>query len=314
MRFNCRSVFNGRVLLILLISLLLTGCAGFRPNINIPKNAPVSPRPIQQHPKVAIVLGGGGARGYAHLGVLDVLQKAGVPINLVVGASAGSIVGALYADSGNAERATTIMMKAGFWDFADISNFPSTKGVVEGYHLEKFLLRNMHARKFSQLKIPLIVATTDLYAGKVYPISTGPVAPAVEASAAVPAVVQPAHLYGHTLIDGGMADPIPVDLARRYHPRVIIAVDIDQQLAKRHPNDAIAIYDRGYMISWKRLAQMSMRGANIIIRPRVGQIGMFDLDEKQELFRLGQQAARQALPKILRLLKKKHIPLVKPTA
>lgn len=288
---------------------MLSACAGLPPKINVP-DTPPAPIKLKKQPQVALVLGSGGARGYAHLGVLKVLHDAGVPIDMVVGASAGSIIGAFYADSLSPVKVKNIMYHASFWDFAEVSNTPSLKGVVEGYHVQKFLMRNMHAKTFSQLKIPLIVATTDLKSGNVFSISSGPIPPAIEASGAIPGLVQPAHLYGHILVDGGMADPVPVDLAKKYKPKVIIAVNIAQELPKQMPITAYDVYNRSYMISWEKLSEKSANEANIVIRPQVGTVGTFDLDQKQAMYKAGEKAAKKALPKILALLKQKHIPLL----
>ncbi|MCB1827328.1 MAG: patatin-like phospholipase family protein [Coxiellaceae bacterium] len=297
-------------LFILLIGFgLLSACAGAPPNIRIPKTPP--PAPILKHPaRVALVLGSGGARGYAHLGVLQVLQWAGVPIDLVVGASAGSYVGAVFADSGNATKAYHIMMHAGFWNMADVGNFPSLKGIMTGWNLEKYLLSNMHARDFRQLKIKYVAATTDLLTGKSYMIQSGPIPPAVVASAAVPGVVRPVHLYGHTLVDGGVADPVPVKLARRFHPRVIIAVNIAEQLYPVIPSTGIGIFERANNIIWTRLTGYSLMGANVVIRPKVGDVGTFDMDARYQMYLAGYYAALKALPRIKRLLRQHHIALI----
>ncbi len=296
---------------ILVLILGLYACAGTLPNINLP-NTPPPPPPLKvKPPRVALVLGSGGARGYAHLGVLQVLQKAGVPIDLIVGASAGSFVGSLFADNESAQKTYQIMMKAGFWDLADVSNVPSMSGVIQGYHYEKFLLHNMQAKTFRQLKIKLLMATTDLNTGKTYVIQSGPVAPAALASAAIPGAVRPIKLYGHVLIDGGVAAPVPVAIAKRYHPKIIIAVNISEQLQNDSPYTAVGILSRANSIMWKHLTKASEKGANIIIRPNVGQTGTFDMSRKHAMYLDGVKAARAELPSILKLLKAKHIPLKK---
>lgn len=300
-----------RNLLIIAISLLLSGCAGLRPNITVPPQAPKQ-RHIAQHPDVAIVLGGGGAKGFAHIGILEVLQKAGVPIDLVSGSSAGSVVGAFYADNGNADEAKYALMHAGFWDLADVANYPNLQGPIEGYHFERFMLEHMRARNFNQTKIPFIIATTDLQRGKLFPIMSGPIAPATLASAAMPGGVRPQHLYGHVLVDGCMVDPVPVNLVKRYHPKVIIAINIDEQLPKSMPWNFYGIYKRGFQISWLELTKYTERGADIIIRPQVGSVGPFDIIAKERMYQAGVTAGKQALPKILALLKQKGIKLVHP--
>jgi NTE family protein len=216
----------------------------------------------------------------------------------------------LLADSGNANKAAKIMLSARFWDIADIANVPSLKGVMQGYHYEKFLLQHMRARWFDQLKIPLVIVTTNLQTGKEFIISSGPIVPAAEASAAIPGAVKPAHLYGRTLIDGGMTDPIPVDIAKQYHPKVIIVINIAQQLSSELPWTAVGVYNRAYHISWLALSRRSEHGATIIIRPQVGEIGTFDIDDKYKLFYRGEIAAYKALPEIKKILREKHIALM----
>lgn len=295
-------------LLLIVIFITLAGCAGAPPNIFIPKKQP-PPFKLKKRPDVALVLGAGGARGFAHAGVVKVLQDAGVPINLIIGSSVGSFYGALLADSGNADKAADIMLSATFWDIADIANLPSLKGPMSGYRYEKFLLKHMHAKWFRQLKIPLVIATTNLTNGHLYAISGGPIAPAAKASASIPGAVQPSEIYGKTLIDGGMVDPVPVDIAQQFHPKMIIAVNIDQQLPRAMPVTAFGIYDRGYHISWLQLARLAEEAANIVIRPNVGDVGTFDISKKNKLFREGERAAKRALPAIKALLKQKHIAL-----
>ncbi|HLD84351.1 MAG TPA: patatin-like phospholipase family protein [Coxiellaceae bacterium] len=268
------------------------------------------PLALKQRPDVALVLGAGGARGFAQAGAVYTLQRAGVPIDLIVGSSVGSFYGALLADNGNATQAAHIMLTATFWDIADIANIPSLSGLMQGYHYQKFLLKNMRARWFNQLKIPLVIVTTDLKTGKAFVISSGPVAPAAEASASIPGVVRPAHLYGRTLVDGGMVDPVPATIAESYHPKVIIAINIAQTLSKHMPWAAPGVYDRAFHISWLQLSALSENGADIVIHPGVGDAGTFDVSQKYTLFHEGEVAAQKALPRIKRLLKRRNIRLV----
>ena len=293
------------------ISVALCACAGARPNITIP-HYPPKPLELSHRPRVAIVLGAGGARGFAHAGAIKVLQDAGVPIDLIVGSSVGSFYGALLADSGNADLAAKIMLSARFWDIADIANVPNLLGPVQGYRYEKFLLRNMHALWFDQLHIPLVIVTTNLKTGHVYIISSGPVAPAAKASSTIPGIVRPSFLYGHILIDGGISDPIPVNIAEKYHPRVIIAVNISSQLPRKMPWSGLGVYSRASDIAWLSFSKICEKGADIVIRPQVGDIGTFDVEKKKALFREGESAAYKMLPAIKQLLIKKHIQLLPP--
>lgn len=284
----------------------LVACAGKPPAITIPKTEPKPPALVMS-PRVVLVLGGGGARGYAHIGALQALQEAKIPIDAITCASAGCIVGALFADNKSAKKTFDDMIGAGFFTFADVANFPSLGGIVKGYHLEKFLLTHMTARTFSALKIRLIVATTDLLTGHTFVISGGPVAPAVLASAALPGIVLPPHLYGRTLVDGGVSDPVPVDLAKALHPKMIIAIDLSHQLSTHVPVAALNIYNRAYEIVWRQLTDHSLVGADLVISPGVGDIGMFDLGDKYQMYLMGYNATKKAIPKIKALLRSKGL-------
>ena len=293
-----------RLLSVFSLSLALTGCATPpKPKVNIPQTPPPIVMP-KERPEVALVLGSGG---FAHLGVLYALRNAGVPVNLIAGASTGAIFGSLYADTGSVRKTYVTMMNAKFWQMADVENFPHSDGIMTGFHLENFLLQNLQAHTFQQLKIPLVVATTDIYKGKVYKIGSGPIAPAVEASAAVPVLVRPSYLYGRHLVDGGVTDPVPVDLVKPYHPKLIIAVDIDRDLIEKMPQSSYGMYNRVYTVMGRELSIRSAQGADVVIYPRVGQAGTFNIHMKYQLFHAGQAATRQALPKILRLMKQRGI-------
>ena len=258
-------------------------------------------------PDIALVLGAGGARGYAHLGVINVLRRAGVPINMIAGASVGSVVGALYADHGSWQQAYRSMMAATFWTFADISTVPRLSGMMTGYHLEEFIHNQVQAKDFRQLAIPLAITTTDLYHGKAFLIRSGPIAPAVRASSSIPGLVQPSKLYNRTLVDGGVTDPLPVDVAKLYHPKLIIAVDIDKQFIQETPATNVGILRRSIVIMARKLAKLSVQGADVIIAPKLGQASTFEVSDAQFLYRQGQIAARKALPKILRLMQQRGI-------
>lgn len=295
--------YIAKLSIIIIATILLSSCADTPPRITIPKTPPPAPK-VKRPVRVALVLGSGGARGYAHLGVLQVLQWTGVPVDLVIGTSAGSYVSALFTDSASAIKTYHVMMNASFCNMADIGNFPSLKGIMTGWRLEKYLLKNMQAQEVRQLKIKYIAATTDLLTGKSYMIQSGPIVPAVVASAAVPGI------YGRTLVDGGVADPVPVKLAQRFHPRVIIAVNITEQLYATISGDAIGIFERANNIIWTRLTDYSLIGANIVIHPKVGDVGTFDMSARYQIYMAGYHSVLKALPRIKRLLRQRHIALI----
>lgn len=291
---------NLNYLLGLLIAAAVTACAIAPPHITVPLTPPPVPK-MKTAPRVALVLGVGGVRGYAHLGILQALEEAHIPVDVIVGASAGSIVGALYADNQSFKKTYDIMMPAGFWDYADITNFSEPGGFIKGYNMQNFLLKNMHAKDFSQLHKKMIIATTDVKTGKMYAIESGPIAPAVLASAAVPGAIKPVFLYKHWLVDGGVSDPVPVELAKKLHPKLIIAVNLSSSANHVIPHSAYGFYGLAYDIMWQRLTAYSLKGADVVINPNVGDLNIFDIRKKQEAYLAGLAAARKQIPAIRKL-------------
>lgn len=288
-------------LLVCVFTFTLTACIERQPPVYVPLTPPPVVK-LAHAPRVVLVLGCGGARGYAHLGVLQALEEAHIPVDVIVGSSAGSIVAALYADNHSFSQTYDIMMPAGFWDYADIESLSERAGIVKGYRMENFLLEHMHANTFAELHKKIIIATTDIKTGATYSIESGPIAPAVLASAAVPGVVKPVHLYGRELIDGGVSDPVPVDLAKKLHPQLIIAVNLSKASYNQAPTSVISAFELAYEIMWQRLTKDSLKGADVVINPGVGEINMFDISKKREMYLSGLNATRKKIPEIRRLL------------
>jgi len=281
--------------------LALSACTNQFPAITTPAVQPPAAKMTVQ-PRVVLVLGAGGARGYAHLGVLQALEEAHIPVDVVIGSSAGSIVAVLYADNSSFQKTYNIMMPAGFWDYADLGNLGHGNGIIKGYRLENFLLNHMKARTFEQLHTKVIVATTDMASGTTYAIQSGPIAPAVLASAAIPGAIRPVNIYGHTLVDGGVMDPVAVDLAEQLHPKVIIAVNITPKYQESHSCTVFGITRCTYRMMAQRINEDSLKGADVVITPDVGNTGAFAIQKKRQMYLAGLAAARKEVPHIRQLL------------
>ena len=180
------------------------------------------------------------------------------------------MVGALYADSADASFVERTMRRTSFFDFADFTIVSSGNGFISGRQLQHFLLKKMHARTFEQLRIPFVVVTTNLSSGKAKILSSGPIAPAVNASSAMPGAVHPVKLYGYTLIDGGMVEQVPVSIAKRYHPDIIIAVNLEADFPKKMPTSFLGVFQRAFEISTNAIAQRGVKDADVTIHPKVG--------------------------------------------
>ena len=295
---------------LLALMMLLSACATDpRPKITIPQ---VAPKPqVIPAPRVVLVLGGGGARGFAHLGVIQALVDHHIPIDLIVGTSIGGLVGVQYADApaiqGLSKRMLATPEKAilsynlGHWG----------SGLVSGYRMQNYLLKHLHARWFKDLKIPLVVVATDFISGRRVVIQSGPIAPAVNASAAIPGVFQPVFLYGHHLVDGGVSDPVAVDVAESFHPQLIIAVNIDSLPDPCIPAGLFKRMYRGFELLSNNFTQaMIVRRANVVvIHPRMVHVPTLGQVDRLGLIHQGYQAASVAMPRIRSQLRKIKQPL-----
>ncbi len=290
--------------------LILASCANYpKPDfIFLPQKLP--PAPQLQNVRVALVLSGGGARALAHAGVLEVLEQNHIPIDLIVGSSSGSVIGALYADNPNAQHLKKKIIALNKWDLLDMNWFASIKmlwrltGPVEGNALKMFVQKNIKAKQFNQLQIPLAAVTTDINSGEAFVIRSGPLAPALHASSAIPMLFNPVRLYGRTLVDGGVASPVPVEIAKQFSPRVIIAVDIGTSPDYGPVNSTYQLAARSLHVSYFALSQWQIKQADIVIHPAVDSYGMFDDHANHDMYEAGKEAAIKAMPQIRAALSK----------
>ena len=270
------------------------------------------PEPIPQytppHPiRLALVLGGGGTKGMAHVGVLEEFENAGIPIDLIVGCSAGSIVGALYADCPNAKHVKKVLKPLKTWDILDINIWRGRYGIAQGGSLQSFLKRNLSCKCFENLQIPLCVAATDLLAGELVCLNSGSIVPAVHASCAVPLIFSPVILHERLLVDGGVADPVPVQIAKKMNAQVIVAVDLSVMLEKSCPSNLFGVAARSAEVKFLLQSESCVIGADVVIKPELGSMGMFDDSNLQKTYLAGKHAAQQAIPRILEVLCEKGI-------
>jgi len=304
--------FIGSLFLILSLVTQLSGCAAESlPYIRIPVKEPSSAYLKNLHPRVILVLGSGSARGFAHAGVLKVLEQNHIPIDMIIGTSAGSIVGSLYADNPSADHLTKILKAAKRENVIDFSLIRIVSGPISGYALQKFLLTHLHAYRFDQLQIPFLAIASDLTTGRLHVFASGPIAPAVNASSAASPLFQPVALYGHLYVDGGFLDPVAVDVAKSFHPKLIIAVKLDDALSTNMPSTSAGVFLRGFDMMLLQLNQECAHQANVVISPKISGISMFDGAQRIKIMHAGTLAAQAAIPQIKRLLVKYHIPLTK---
>lgn len=270
------------------------------PHIVVPEQAP-EPRALAHPPRVAVVLGGGGARGFAHVGVLNVLQKAGIPIDLVVGTSVGSLIGAIYCDDYHRDDMKQEVKMIKPRDVLDLGIFRLGKGVFTGNALQQYVHKTLSAKDFSELKTKLVVTAVDVGSSEIIALESGPIAPAINASCALPPFFHAVRLYGYTLVDGGVIDPVPVAVARQYNPQMIIAVDVSPEITLRWPSNLLSRFIRSYNMTIARLGHVHAALSDIVITPEVGDTDLFDFTNRIRLYHKGIEAAEANLKKIKQL-------------
>ena len=250
-------------------------------------------------PKVGLALGGGGARGFAEVGVLRVLEQERIPIDVVAGTSVGSLIGALYCDNGSVVDLEFTAVKVVAEDLFDYSTFAIfSGGFVKGERLEAFLLGNLKHKSIETFRVPFSAVATDLRTGETMPFSRGSAARAVHASAAIPGVFVPVPIEGRTYVDGGASDPVPVDVARRMGADVVIAVSIARPIPSRAPQNPLEVAAQAAAIMASKIVECRLSEADVVIAPEVGDVGFDDFSQNRRLFEAGMEAASQALPKI----------------
>jgi NTE family protein len=287
------------------IALALAGCAGAPPMPEHPPRAePLVPIAGTGRPVIAFVLGGGGARGFAHTGALKVLDQAGIRADLVVGTSAGSLVGALYAGGIRGDALVDAALAVQQEQLVDFV-FPN-RGFIEGDKLQSYINRSLRGRLIEQLELPFIAVATDLRTGTLTAFNRGDTGVAVRASCSVPAVFQPTPIEGREYVDGGLVSPVPVRIARSAGADIVIAVDVSRQPAERSDfGSTTALLSHAFVVMEHELATEESKLADVVVRPDLSKVPATDLAARGRAIAAGEEAARAVLPEIRRLMERK---------
>lgn len=302
---------NRKFFLQLFLSLvLLSSCScpyRYLPNYDPPQLPAFN---VPQKVKIALVLGSGGVRGMVHLGILEEFEKAGIQFDLLVGCSAGSIVGALYADCPDSSKIRDAVKGLRRNSILDINLWECRFGLSQGKALSCLLNRCLEAKTFDQLKIPLVLVATDLNSGELVPLGSGSLIQAVKASCAIPLIFVPVEMHGRTLVDGGVVNPVPVCVARDLGAELIIAVDLRELLNHTFPSNLFGVAARSTEIAFLWQSEACCQGADVVIRPTLCDIGTFDASKMTMLYEAGKAAARAAIPHIHELIKERCLDTV----
>ena len=251
-------------------------------------------------PKIALVLGGGAARGFAHVGVIRLLEKEKVPIDMIVGTSVGSLIGAIYASNLNSfelEWTAFSLEKDDILDYAILSTITGM-GPVKGDKLEEFVKNKVPVANIENLKLPFAAVATDLNRGARVVIDHGSVARAVRASSAIPGVFSPVDHQGRLLVDGGVVDNIPISVAREKGADIVIAVDISENVVNFNITNVIDVILQAVTIITSENTKYKKKDADVLITPAVGSVGTFDFTQKKRCMQAGIEAAQKTMPDI----------------
>lgn len=252
--------------------------------------------------KIALVLGAGASKGFAHIGVLKVLESNKIPVHMIVGTSAGSFVGSLYAYGFNAfeiQKLSFAIEKNDIIDFTIPDN-----GFIKGEKLEGYINYILRSTPMERLKIPFYAVVTDIQSGSEVIFGNGNTGTAVRASCSIPGVFRPVNISGRMYVDGGVVSPVAVEAARRLGADVVIAVDVSGDVEASAPNGTIETILQSINIMHSKLSSIQLLKADVVIKPRVGYIGSADFSKRHEATLEGEKAALEALPKIKEILNK----------
>jgi len=251
--------------------------------------------PLFGKKKIGLVLSGGVARGIAHIGVLKVIEQYKIPIDFIAATSSGSIAGAAYAAGLETRLIEEIGLRISWGKILRVAFF--RPGFVSGEGIKDLIIKYVGDKVFSELKIPLTVVGTDLRNGKPVIINRGRVAKAVAASSAFPGLFAPEEINRRMVIDGGIAENLPVDVVKKMGANYVVASDVIPSGSVHYmPKDPIQVFSRSLDIVLHQLSVRERKKANILIEPMMEEdIWPFDLHKAKALIAAGEAAAHKAL-------------------
>lgn len=264
--------------------------------------APTTPPPPKKIPKLGLALGGGAARGFAHIGVLQVLEEEGIKPSLVVGTSAGSVVASFYASGKTGQQLQWLADTMDESQFTDWANPFSGRGILRGEALGKYINSQLNGMKIEDMKLPLGIVATDLRTGDGILFRRGDVATAVRASSAVPSVFEPVQIAGKDYVDGGLVSPVPVRYARQMGADLVLAVDISSRPEDAKTTDMLKVLLQTFSIMGKSISQLELAQADVVVRPALPDIGSTEFSARKKSIEAGRAAMKQAMPQLRALL------------
>jgi NTE family protein len=248
--------------------------------------------------RIGLVLGGGAARGFAHVGVIQVLEEAGIRPSLVVGTSAGSLVAAFYASGKTGRQLQQVAETMEEAAFADWTLPIFSRGVLRGEALARYVSAQVSGRLIENMPLPLGIVATDLNSGLGVLFQRGDTATAVRASSAVPALFQPVKIAGREYVDGGLVSPVPVRYARQMGAELVIAVDISSAPETNAASDTLEILVQTFTIMSKSINTFELKDADVVVRPLLLSVGSSNFSARRQAIEAGRVAMTALLPQL----------------
>ena len=290
---------------VLLWLVSLAGCAATAAPKHAPDKPPVevappvtTPEPAPEvkvpPPRIALVLGGGAAKGFAHIGVIKALEAQGFHPDIIVGTSAGSVVGVLYAggfDGFELQRLSLDLSESMFSDWS----LPD-RGFLKGEALQEFVNKSLKNRTLDKLNRTVAVIATDLQSGEAVAFQRGDSGMAVRASSTVPGVFQPVRIAGREYVDGGLVSPVPVRVARRLGADFVIASDISAKPSSKRVEGTLDVLLQTFTIMGNAIASQELTEADVVIKPDIAKLNSTDFQSRHLAILEGERAAQAAIP------------------
>jgi NTE family protein len=291
-----------KYLLPLALSFVLIGCVSPPSKPPTPTEIPVVPPPIVVVPKIppriGLALGGGAARGFAHVGVIQVLEEAGIRPSLVSGTSAGSVVAALYASGKSGKQLQKVAETMEEATIADWTLPLFNRGMLRGDALARYVNGQVGAKLIEDMALPLGIVATDLNTGQSMLFQRGDTGTAVRASSAVPAVFLPVSISGHEYVDGGLVSPVPVRAARQMGAELVIAVDISNAPEGNLAGGTLEVLLQTVSIMSKSINYFELKEADVVVRPALLGVSSADFGSRKKSIEAGRQAMQQLMPQL----------------
>jgi NTE family protein len=286
----------------LLLLLALAGCTTVKPVVDPPAVTPPEVEIPQRPPRLGLALGGGAARGFAHVGVIQVLEANGIRPAVVAGTSAGSLVAALYASGKNGTELERVALGMDEATLTDWTMPLASRGLMRGEALARYVRQAVGGKLIEQMAIPLGILATDLGNGAGVLFRRGDAAQAVRASSAVPGVFNPVAIAGREYVDGGLVAPVPVRQARDMGAEVVLAIDISADPQDLPANGLWSLLPKTTAIMGQSINRLELARADVVVRPSLTGVGSADFSARQRSIEAGRAAMQLALPRLRQLL------------